>query len=131
MWFDMSSLANPDPLGVGLRSRAKERRWGNFARSGNMRDLDAGFMSPQWDGFFEAMREKGIERMAVDSTEAFAPLSPGNHISTAALDGFAQAAGLPMPETHEQWMARQQQMGRGRGQTKLPVNGQRGGTAAR
>jgi hypothetical protein len=54
-------LSNPDPLGIGKRSQAMNRRWAEFGQGGSIGALMNGnAMDPQWDGFLESTRGANI-----------------------------------------------------------------------
>lgn len=57
-----------DPLGVGLKSRAKQSRWRNRDQT---RGRNLGPLSdPQWDAFFQAMDEQNVSKLADSSVGA-------------------------------------------------------------
>lgn len=140
--------ARTDPLGIGLRSRSARyhdefenlgrqnaRAHGqivSFANPGVLRD-------PMWDAFHQATMEAGVDNMADNSVGVkrgmWAPspqvstVDPTNPAQSSAVRGFASAAGMPMPESHDAWMGKQ--VGATQGRRKpLKINEQRGGTSA-
>jgi hypothetical protein len=54
-----------------LRGQAQNDRWARFAQTGNMRDLDGGFMDPGFDAMFQSWGNQGVSGVRDD-------LSPRN-----------------------------------------------------
>lgn len=44
-----------------LRAQAEQNRWGRYAQTGNIRDLDGGFMDPGFDALFQSMSNQGVD----------------------------------------------------------------------
>jgi hypothetical protein len=114
----MSFTPNNDKLGIGVRGRARAFNAANRTHNRNLAKQHGVFanfsnvgpiVDPMWEGFRHALYEQGTDRVAADSAMTTPGLGETGHISTAALSGFgsaAQAAGYPMPESHDSWMAK-------------------------
>ena len=109
--------SHSDPLGIGLKSRAKQTRRMQAVphRRGSMTVLP----DPQWEGYFQALSEAGVDNLADSSVGVkrgmFSP-------SIASLLGGGLNPGMPEPEisdatrrksgtgryaeTHEQFLKR-------------------------
>lgn len=114
---------NTDPLGNGLKSRAAEYKnaWQQAADQ-NARDhgqlVSFGHIgplsNPAWDGFYQAMQEKGVDRLAdssvgmkkgmfggFDAPDTFnanfqqsaVASKPSNQLNAHPMDGFRRAIG--------------------------------------
>lgn len=88
-----------DPLGVGLRARARDN-----ARLQNPTGLHEGFVlrDPQWDAFFQAMDEAGVDKVADQSVGERTGMFPMSGQSRPTFDARYQTM---LPDTDRERMA--------------------------
>lgn len=131
-------LRNPDPLGIGLRQRSRDQRAkANPTGLGSMGPL----MDPAWDAFLQALDESGASSVGLEPHRpptAGAEIEYGsnqtpisswmssNHIG--ALEGL----GVGVGRRRGGISVKKSELGpvRGSAQSKMKVQGQRGGSYA-
>lgn len=91
-------LTNPDPLGIGLRSRAaqaKTRR--NPTGLGSMGPLG----DPQWDAFFQALDENGVDRLADNSVGVKRGMFPQGPPRASTYDPATQSSAVDVSPSNQ------------------------------
>lgn len=145
--------SDPDRLGIGLKSRAKRERMSADPREGFGRHVGP-LGDPQWAGFFQALQEAGVDRVADNSvgeargmfpqsapyehtfdpmqgqTSAVLASGPSNQIGgqNPALDAIFRIMGEEKMAPRVSATKRPQGPVRTTGQSKLRVERQRGGS---
>ena len=86
--------SHSDPLGIGIKSRAKQTRRMQAVphRRGSMNVLP----DPQWEGYFQALREAGVDNLADQSVGVKKGMFPS---SVSALLGPEAGGPVQMGDT--------------------------------